>query len=53
MHVGKKQKPSPNSSGWVQVIVGLAIAVATVTAGTGHIVTSPRPPTGCVQLRVL
>jgi len=39
-------------SGLVQVVVSLAIAI-TATAGTGHTVTSPRPPTVCAQLRVL
>jgi hypothetical protein len=41
------------SSGWVQVVAGLAIAIA-ATAGAGHNeVTNPQPPTVCAQLRVL
>lgn len=49
-----KKKPDPRLSGWVQVVVSLAIITA-ATAGTGqhNSVPSPRPLTGCVQLRVL
>ncbi len=48
-----RKKQNPSVSGWVQVIVSLAIA-GVVTAGASHSdVTNPRPPTACVQLRVL
>jgi hypothetical protein len=49
-----KKKPDTRSSGWVQVVVSLDI-IAAATAGTGQHngVPSPRPLTGCVQLRVL
>jgi hypothetical protein len=49
-----KKKPDPRLSGWVQVVVSLAI-IAAATAGTGQHngVPSPRPPTVCTQLRVL
>ena len=46
-----RQTHKQGSSGWVQVVVSLAIITA-ATAGTGHTVTSPRPPTVCAQLRV-
>ena len=46
-----KKKQAPSLSGWIQVVVSLTIAVG-VTTGTGHVVTSPRPPTMCAQLRV-
>jgi hypothetical protein len=48
-----KKKPDPRSSGWVQVVVSLAIIAATATAGAGHNgVPGPQPPTVCAQLRV-
>ena len=48
-----KKKQSPSVSGLVQVVVSLAV-VGAVTAGASHNdVTNPRPPTACVQLRVL
>lgn len=50
-----RKKPDPRSSGWVQVVVSLAIiaASAAATAGTGHNgVPGPQPPTVCAQLRV-
>jgi hypothetical protein len=49
--VGRKTH-KPGSSGWVQVVVALAIAY-TATTGAGHsVVSTPRPPTVCTQLRV-
>jgi hypothetical protein len=48
-----RKKPDPGTSGWVQVVVGLAVTL-TVAAGVGHNgVAAPRPPTVCAQLRVL
>ncbi len=48
-----KKRQAPSLSGWVQVVVSLAIAF-TAAAGAGHNdVPSPRPPTVCTQLRVL
>jgi hypothetical protein len=48
-----RKKRAPSLSGWVQVVVGLAIALA-AAAGVGHNdVSSPRPPTVGCQVRVL
>jgi len=48
-----KKKPAQSMTGMVKVIVSLAIAVTTVTAGTWHReVPSPRPPTVCTELQV-
>ncbi len=48
-----KKAHNPGSSGWVQVVVGLAVVVV-ATTGAGHNgVTSPQPTTVCAQLRVL
>ena len=47
-----RKNHEPGLTGWVQVVVGLAI-IAAATAGTEHNdVPSPRPPTVCAQLRV-
>jgi len=44
------RKPDKGLSGVIQVAAGLAIVVATVTAGTGHnVVLGPQPPTVCAQ----
>lgn len=51
--MSSRKKPAPSLTGWVQVVVSLAIATA-ATAGVGHSsVTAPRPPTVCAQLQVL
>lgn len=49
-----KKRQASGLSGWVQVVVSLAIiAASAATAGTEHNgVPSPRPPTVCAQLRV-
>ena len=48
-----KKKPESSSSGWVQVVVGLAVVVVTTTGAGHNPVTSPQPTAVCAQLRVL
>jgi hypothetical protein len=44
-----KGKQDPSLYGWVQVIVGLAIALTATTGASHNDVTTPRSPTVCVQ----
>jgi hypothetical protein len=50
-----KKKHDPALSGWLKVVVGLAVAAVATTAQVGHAgtVSTWRPTTGCVQVRVL
>jgi hypothetical protein len=51
--VVSKKTHEPSAPGWVQVVIGLSVAIA-AAAGAGHNgVTRPQPPTVCVQARVL
>ena len=47
-----RKTPDSGSSGWVQVIVILAITVTATAGGTHNGVTSTRPPAVCAPLRV-
>lgn len=49
----RKQEPDP--PGWVQVVVGLVVAISVTTAGVDHVIDmiNPQPPTMCTQLKIL
>ena len=51
----RRKKHDPSLSGWLKVIVGLAVVAIATTAEAGNVSTAPalRPTTTCVQLRVL
>ncbi len=48
-----QKKHDPSLSGWLKVVVGIAVATA-ATAGVGSSsAPNPQPPTACVQMRAL